>query len=237
MRGNGSDGVLFCSRPTSLPKSRDTRFNNAGSGPVLAERGHLVCLAGVWEADPALVERHAQAASSPVPTPSTGTEDCPLCRVPLVRLPRGAHPEIIPWSDVRSPRGRKKQIDTSHYACLNRDCHYFGESDASVHALVSDWDRGQDKDILYLRCQACEKRFTSRLGTPLYHLRTPLRRIVTVMTALSEGEDLAAAGRIFGLTPAPSPGGWSESVRTVSGCRNVCCFVRSRRDMCSWTNW
>ena len=125
-------------------------------------------------------------------------EDCPLCHAPFVRLPRRAHPEVIPWSEIRSPRGRKKRIDTSGYACLNKDCHYFAVRDASVHALVSDGRRGQDKDILYLRCQACDKRFSSRLGTPLYHLRTPLRRIATVMTALSEGVDLAAAGRIFG---------------------------------------
>lgn len=89
-------------------------------------------------------------------------------------------------------------MDTSGYACLNRRCHYFGVSDGAVHALVSDGYRGQEKDILYLRCQSCGKRFSSRLGTPLYHLRTSLKRIATVMTALSEGVDMAAAGRIFG---------------------------------------
>jgi len=52
--------------------------------------------------------------------------------------------------------------------------------------------------ILYLKCQACGGCRTSRYGTSLYWLKTPLARIAMVMTALSEGVDISAASRIFG---------------------------------------
>jgi hypothetical protein len=76
-------------------------------------------------------------------------------------------------------------------------CHYFAIADPEIHALVSNGRRGKQR-ILYLKCQACGGCRTSRFGTPLYWLKTPLARITMVMTALSEGVDISAAGRIFG---------------------------------------
>ena len=128
-------------------------------------------------------------------------EDCPDCARGIHWLPRRLWPEVVPWSEVKSRRGRKKIIDTSSYACLNIWCRYFGVADATIHALVSDGWRGKHKDILYLRCQACHKKTTSRAGTPMYRIKTPLHQVAMVMTALSEGVDLSAASRIFGLHP------------------------------------
>ncbi len=34
------------------------------------------------------------------------------------------------------------------------------------------WQRGKDKDIPYLRCQACHQVFGDRKGTPLYYMKT-----------------------------------------------------------------
>ena len=78
---------------------------------------------------------------------------------------------------------RKKQVDTTGYACLHIWCKYFGNTDPAVHALVSDGYRGKNRDILYLRCQCCGKRKTSRAGTPMYRLKTPLHEVARVMTA------------------------------------------------------
>jgi hypothetical protein len=52
-----------------------------------------------------------------------------------------------------------------------------------------------------LRCQACRATFSARRNTPLYRLKTPTSRVVEVLTALCEGLDVAAAGRVFGYHP------------------------------------
>ena len=126
-------------------------------------------------------------------------EDCPKCNDWLSWLPRRPRREVVPWSQKKSPRGRKKEIDTTGYACLNILCDYFGVTDAAIHALVGDGMRGVNKDILYLRCQCCGKRKTSRAGTPMYYLKTSLHEVAMVVTALSEGVDISSATRIFGF--------------------------------------
>lgn len=93
-------------------------------------------------------------------------------------------------------------METTGSACVNIGCKYFGGADAALHALVSDGYRGINGNILYLRCQCCGQRKTSRAGTPMYYLKTPLHEVARVITALSEGVDLSAAARIFGYHPA-----------------------------------
>jgi len=90
-------------------------------------------------------------------------DDCPECAKGYHRLPRWPRQEVVPWSEIKSTRSRKKVVDTSGYGCLNIWCKYFGNTDPAVHALVSDGNRGKGQDILYLRCQCCGKRKTSRV--------------------------------------------------------------------------
>jgi IS1 family transposase len=123
--------------------------------------------------------------------------DCPQCATGVHWLPQHPRREVIPWSQVKSPRGRKKQVDTSGHACLNPLCAYFGIADPTIHALVSNGKRGINRDIPYFKCQACGWCKTSRLNTPMYHLKTPIHRVAMVMHALSEGLDISAASRIF----------------------------------------
>jgi len=127
--------------------------------------------------------------------------DCPQCRRELYLLPKRPKNQVVPWSQRKSKRGRPQSIDTNGYACLNHKCDYFGIIDGTIHALVGDGKRGKDKSIQYLKCQCCGSRRTSRYGTPLYHLKTAEHRIAQVLTALAEGVDLSAAGRIFGHHP------------------------------------
>jgi IS1 family transposase/transposase-like protein len=102
----------------------------------------------------------------------------------------------LPWPDRKSRRGRPKVVDTGGHACLNPSCDYFAIADPSIHALVSNGCRGKQR-IRYFKCQACGGCRTSRFGTPLYWLKTPLARITMVMTAMSEGVDISAATRII----------------------------------------
>jgi hypothetical protein len=124
--------------------------------------------------------------------------DCPLCRARICWLHPRPRRHVVPWSEVKNQAGRPKTIDTTGYACFDPDCKYFLITDPLIHALVSDGWRGKEGDILYLRCQACGGRKTSRLHTPMYHIKTALARVEMVMTALSEGVDISAATRIFG---------------------------------------
>jgi hypothetical protein len=41
--------------------------------------------------------------------------------------------------------------------------------------------------------QCCQRRFSSRLGTSLYQLKTPPSRVTEAMTAFAEGMDVSAA--------------------------------------------
>jgi hypothetical protein len=75
----------------------------------------------------------------------------------------------VPWSDCKSPRGRKKTVDTSGYACPQSGCDYLGITDPDIHALVGYGWIDEAGTIRKLRCQACGKTFSVRKGTPLYY--------------------------------------------------------------------
>lgn len=124
--------------------------------------------------------------------------DCPHCcagiEIETVRINHA----VRPWSACKGKGGPKKQFDTRGYACLNHDCPYFGITDPSIHALVKDTDRGKDKDIPQLRCQCCRKRFTSRKGTPLYHLKKKSKDVEMVLFFMAEGVDISVMVRYTG---------------------------------------
>ncbi len=66
-----------------------------------------------------------------------------------------------------------------------------------MHALVGDGLHHGADTIQYLRCQACHTKISVRRNTPMSALKTPVRRVEEVVTATSEGVDVAAASRIF----------------------------------------
>jgi transposase-like protein len=128
-------------------------------------------------------------------------DDCPLCGEAKLAVQPDAvsvRQPVEPWSTCKSRRGRKKSLATEGVACPNPDCEYAGIGDSAVHAIVGDGQRGVTDAIQYWRCQCCGRRFGSRLGTPLYRLKTPPRRVAEVMIAFAEGVDVSAAHRIFG---------------------------------------
>jgi len=120
---------------------------------------------------------------------------CPHCVGEVVWLERKPYADVTPWGEVKGRAGRPKTIETSGYACLDVTCEHYGITDGRGHALVSD---GQRNGVQYWRCQACGGRKTCLMGTPMYQLKTPLKRVAMVMTALGEGVDVSAATRIFG---------------------------------------
>ncbi len=151
-----------------------------------------LCQSKGWKIEPAKKVRQLRAR-----TP----DDCPYCRqkhasrcervVQQRELPR-------PWSEVKSRRGRKKQIMTEGHACRNRECVYRGIRNQNLHALIGYGSHGKCERIPDFYCQACGKKVTSRWETPMYRLKTASRRVAEVLTALAEGVDLSAAVRVFG---------------------------------------
>jgi IS1 family transposase len=123
--------------------------------------------------------------------------DCPLCRLASPAVKPASAP-IRPWSEVKSRRGAPKRVNTEGFACPNLQCAYLGITDAQIHALVGDGKHGHAEQIQTFRCQACRTTFSARRDTPLYHLKTPSHQVAMVLSALAEGLDASAAGRVFG---------------------------------------
>jgi hypothetical protein len=82
--------------------------------------------------------------------------DCPLCRGETETQKVEQHEKPIAYSERKSTRGRKKQLDTAGIACSNEACVYFGETDASRHALIGYGKIGQDKTIQRWMCAALQ---------------------------------------------------------------------------------
>jgi transposase-like protein len=131
----------------------------------------------------------------PVKRHPKSPKDCPHCcrGVQLERV-RINH-AVTSWSEVKSQRGRKKQYPTQGWACLNPGCPYFGITKEAIQALVRHTLRGQDRDILYLRCQCCRTVFSSRKG---YYLKTKTDRVERVLWFLAEGVNRAVLVRYTG---------------------------------------
>lgn len=129
-------------------------------------------------------------------------DDClGCCQLAAVAQARPHH-RVAPWREVKRHRGAPKRITTQGFACLTPTCTYYRITDAQVHALVGDGTHGKTERIQPFRCQACNATFSARRHTPLYRLKTPSSRVAEVLTALCEGLDAAASGRVFGYSEA-----------------------------------
>jgi hypothetical protein len=118
-------------------------------------------------------------------------KDCPHCCQGLSLESRPVEREVEPYAKRKSTRGRKKEICTAGFACLNPRCETFGITDDQVHALVGNGKRGIKNDIQHFRCQWCRADFSCRRNTPLYYLKTASDRIEMVLWLMAEGVDIS----------------------------------------------
>ena len=125
-------------------------------------------------------------------------KDCLHCCQGLSVEPRPVQREVEPYAECKSTRGRKKEICTAGFACLNPICDFFGITDDQVHALVGNGKRGIRGDIQQFRCQACKTGFTCRRNTPLYYLKIAPDRIEMVLWLMAEGVDTSVIVRYTG---------------------------------------
>jgi hypothetical protein len=129
-------------------------------------------------------------------------EDCPQCCAGIKLQVARINQQVNPWSERKGQGGARKKSSTGGLACLNPLCDYFGITKSSIHALVQDCYRGKDGDILQLKCQCCQKRFSSRKGTPLYHLKKKSKEVEMVLWFMAKGVDLSVMGRYTGFADA-----------------------------------
>ena len=127
-------------------------------------------------------------------------KDCPCCveEVGLQQVNPEPVAPVIPWSQLKKPGGPKKQVNTQNIACPNPKCKYVNNRNSDEHALVGCGVRGITDDIQWLKCQACQTRFSVRVDTPLKELKTPPERIGLVLSLLAEGVDPSTIIRLFG---------------------------------------
>lgn len=116
---------------------------------------------------------------------------------------------VLPYAQRKSPRGRKKQIDTRGRACPQPDCDYREITDPAVHALVGYGYHGLHNPIQDFYRQACQRtsalaggarEFSARRHTALDHLKTPPARVAQILSAIAEGLSAQAAARVFQLS-------------------------------------
>jgi len=147
----------------------------------------------LWEKVKAGHPRHWRAKSP---------HDCPACEAGVKVAVRHGVREVVPWSEMKSRRGRKKRIETRGFACPNEACRYCGSTDPDVHALVGCGKRGKHHDIQTLKCQACGCVFSCRRNTPLYYIKTAHDRVEIVLWLLAEGVDESVLVRYTGHVDA-----------------------------------
>jgi hypothetical protein len=138
----------------------------------------LLCLlAIIWFWQLALVHLNTQAApksKTPSPLKPKTADDCPFCRAEKYKRDDHQPKQTLkPWSDMKSPRGRKKTLSTQGHACPNPTCIYFGIVDERIHALVGYGRHGKTDTIQDLRCQACGRKISARWGTCAGYLSHP----------------------------------------------------------------
>jgi transposase len=122
-------------------------------------------------------------------------QDCGRCCADAGQVAEVKRVAPEPWAHSKQVSGRRKQYASEGESCPNETCRHHKVTDSSVHALVRNGWRSKGERIPYWKCQACGKRFSGRLHTGMYRLKTPSRRV-------GEGVDVAAASRIFGHHPS-----------------------------------
>lgn len=133
----------------------------------------------------------------PRPLQSRTPDDCSHCRDAAATPATAPTWVVVPYVQRKSPRGRKKHIDTRGQACPNPDCEYRHITDPAVHALVGYGHHGRRDPIQDFYCQACHRKFSARRHTALYRLKTPPARVAQVLHAVAEGLSAQAAARVF----------------------------------------
>ena len=82
----------------------------------------------------------------------------------------------------------------SKLCCQNKKCPDFGKRGGN-NLTVCGW-YGTNSHIRLLYCRTCKKRFSERKGTPLFGLRLPEEKMVSLLEHISEGCGVRKTSRL-----------------------------------------
>jgi len=90
--------------------------------------------------------------------------------------------------------GRKKQMDTTMYFCPYPDCANHGRAGPDNHIIVAG--RYGKHHTQLLQCEVCNRTFSGRRATLLFHLEADEETLYDIITCVAEGNDIRATARI-----------------------------------------
>ena len=89
--------------------------------------------------------------------------------------------------------------DLKNFFCWNNGCQKYGIRGAE-NIFVRAWT-GKNKDIRFLSCRACGKKFSERRGTIFFNSRLPKEQTISVMEHIAEGVGVRKTSRLTKVTP------------------------------------
>jgi len=82
----------------------------------------------------------------------------------------------------------------ARYCCQNSTCADYGRRGAK-NLTVCGWF-GKHQRIRLLYCRTCKKRFSERKGTPLFGMKLPPEKLVSLLEHVSEGCGVRKTSRL-----------------------------------------
>ena len=82
--------------------------------------------------------------------------------------------------------------------CQSSECSEYGKRGAG-NLTVCGWI-GKDKSIRQLYCRVCKARFSERKGTPLYHAKLRVEKVLAILKHVQEGCGVRQTGRLVNVS-------------------------------------
>ena len=87
--------------------------------------------------------------------------------------------------------------DLKNFCCQNPDCKDYGQR--GLDNLRVGFRYGPAKQRRLLVCRTCQRRFSERKGTALFHCKLPEEKAVAVLQHLQESCGVLQTGRLVGV--------------------------------------
>ena len=174
-------------------KAIDGRTEN-GLGPEFGEPSSKQALESIQKSGQSKQKRGRGG-----PQPRTPA-DCPHC---CAEAETNGYPEgaqcVVPYSQLKSKRGRPKKSLTEGYACHDPECPYRYITSSQIHALVEDGDKPTQQGLVkQLKCQWCKSKFLVTRDTAMRYSKLSVERVGEINRGLAEGLSISACARVFG---------------------------------------
>lgn len=85
----------------------------------------------------------------------------------------------------------------SKFCCQNKKCPDYGKRDADNLTVCDRF--GKNNHIRLLYCRTCKKRFSERKGTPLFRMKLPEKKTISLLEHISESCGVRKTGRLVGV--------------------------------------